>query len=93
MGAFIDECLAGVDGPSNRNFNTRWIGSLVAEAYRIPRPLRCVHLSFRRAARPRRVPTYEADSIPFMMEQAGGGPASTGRERILDLARIICTSP
>src|SRR6478736_711837 len=33
--AFIDECLAGVDGAANHNFNMRWIGSLVADAYRI----------------------------------------------------------
>ena len=33
--AFVDECLAGVEGPANHNFNMRWIGSLVAEAYRI----------------------------------------------------------
>ena len=33
--AFVDECLAGVDGLANHDFNMRWIGSLVAEAYRI----------------------------------------------------------
>ncbi|WP_245478027.1 class 1 fructose-bisphosphatase [Bradyrhizobium guangxiense] len=33
--AFIDECLAGVEGPANHDFNMRWVGSLVAEAYRI----------------------------------------------------------
>src|SRR4051795_566531 len=33
--AFVDECLAGVEGQANHNFNMRWVGSLVAEAYRI----------------------------------------------------------
>src|SRR5512139_393706 len=33
--AFIDECLAGTEGRANRDFNMRWIGSRVAEAYRI----------------------------------------------------------
>lgn len=33
--AFVDECLAGTEGPRGRNFNMRWIASLVAEAHRI----------------------------------------------------------
>lgn len=33
--AFVDECLAGTEGPRARNFNMRWIASLVAEAHRI----------------------------------------------------------
>lgn len=33
--AFVDECLAGTEGPRAKNFNMRWIASLVAEAHRI----------------------------------------------------------
>ncbi|MGA2794912.1 MAG: class 1 fructose-bisphosphatase, partial [Roseiarcus sp.] len=32
---YIDDCLNGAEGPRARDFNMRWIGSLVAEAYRI----------------------------------------------------------
>src|SRR5690606_33246911 len=28
---YVDDCLAGADGPRGENFNTRWIASLVAE--------------------------------------------------------------
>ncbi len=32
---FVEQCLAGADGPRQTNFNMRWIASLVAETYRI----------------------------------------------------------
>ncbi|MGV7213705.1 class 1 fructose-bisphosphatase [Bradyrhizobium sp. UFLA05-112] len=86
--SFVDECLAGVDGPANRNFNMRWVASLVAEAYRIL--TRGGVFLYPSDARPgygdgRLRLTYEAHPMAFIMEQAGGA-ASTGRERILDLA-------
>lgn len=86
--AFIDECLAGVEGPASRDFNMRWIGSLVAEAYRIL--TRGGVFLYPSDARPgygdgRLRLVYEAHPIAFIIEQAGGA-ASTGRERILDLA-------
>jgi len=85
--AFIDECLAGIDGPANRNFNMRWVGSLVAEAFRIL--ARGGVFLYPSDARPnygdgRLRLVYEAHPIAFIIEQAGG-VASTGRERILDL--------
>lgn len=33
--AFIDDMVAGSEGPRGRNFNMRWIASLVAETHRI----------------------------------------------------------
>ncbi|MGL9622888.1 class 1 fructose-bisphosphatase [Bradyrhizobium sp. U531] len=86
--AFVDECLAGTEGPANHNFNMRWIGSLVAEAYRIL--TRGGVFLYPSDARPgygdgRLRLVYEAHPMAFIMEQAGGA-ASTGRERILDLA-------
>jgi fructose-1,6-bisphosphatase I len=86
--AFIDQCVAGADGPSGKNFNMRWIASLVAEAYRIlirggvflyPSDAR------KNYAEGRLRLLYEAHPMAFIFEQAGGG-ASTGRERVLDLA-------
>jgi fructose-1,6-bisphosphatase I len=86
--AFIDQCVAGADGPSGKNFNMRWIASLVAEAYRIlirggvflyPSDARQNYAEGRLRL------LYEAHPMAFIFEQAGGG-ASTGRERVLDLA-------
>ncbi|MBR1090005.1 class 1 fructose-bisphosphatase [Bradyrhizobium manausense] len=88
MRAFVDECLAGIDGPANRNFNMRWIASLVAEAYRIL--TRGGVFLYPSDARPgygdgRLRLTYEAHPMAMIIEQAGGS-ASTGRERILELS-------
>ena len=85
--AFVDECLAGADGPASRDFNMRWIGSLVAEAYRIL--TRGGVFLYPSDARPgyghgRLRLVYEAHPMAFILEQANGA-ASTGRERILDL--------
>jgi fructose-1,6-bisphosphatase I len=86
--AFIDECLAGLDGPADRDFNMRWVASLVADAYRIL--TRGGVFLYPSDARPgygdgRLRLVYEAHPMAFIFEQAGGA-ASTGRERILDLA-------
>ena len=84
---FVDECLAGADGVRNKNFNMRWIASLVAEAYRIlirggvflyPSDARKGYENGRLRL------LYEAHPIAFIMEQAGGA-ASDGRRPILDL--------
>ena len=83
---YVDECLAGRAGPRGKDFNMRWIASLVAEAHRIlmrggvflyPRDLK-------QPERPGRLRLlYEANPIAFLIEQAGG-LASTGRSRILN---------
>lgn len=85
---FVEECLAGADGPRSKDFNMRWIGSLVAEAYRIL--TRGGVFLYPGDSRPgyadgRLRLLYECHPMAFIMEQAGGG-ASTGRERVLDLA-------
>ena len=84
--AYVDDCLAGAEGPRGRDFNMRWIASMVAEAHRIltrggvylyPADARRGYA----AGRLRLV--YEANPIGFLMEQAGGR-ASTGCAPILD---------
>jgi fructose-1,6-bisphosphatase I len=85
---FIEQCVAGADGPSGNNFNMRWIASLVAEAYRIliRGGVFLYPLDARQGyAEGRLRLLYEAHPIALIFEQAGGA-ASTGRERILDLA-------
>jgi fructose-1,6-bisphosphatase I len=84
---FVDECLAGADGPRSKDFNMRWIGSLVAEAYRILS--RGGVFLYPADSRPgygegRLRLLYEVHPMAFIMEQAGGA-ATTGRERILDI--------
>jgi len=84
---YVDECLAGKEGPRGKDFNTRWIASMVAEAHRIL--MRGGVFLYPRdnkdAARPGRLRLlYEANPIGFIMEQAGGR-ASTGREPVLQV--------
>jgi fructose-1,6-bisphosphatase I/sedoheptulose-1,7-bisphosphatase len=84
---YVDECLAGKTGPRGKDFNMRWIASMVAEAHRIlmrggvfmyPRDTKD-------ASKPGRLRLlYEANPIGFIMEQAGGR-ASTGREAMLQV--------
>lgn len=84
---YVNECLAGRSGPRGKDFNMRWIASLVAEAHRIlmrggvflyPRDTR----EPGRAGRLRLL--YEANPVSLLVEQAGG-LASTGRERLLQV--------
>lgn len=83
---YVDECLAGRSGPRGRDFNMRWIASLVADVHRIL--MRGgVYMYPRDAkdpARPGRLRLlYEANPVAFIVEQAGGA-ATTGRGRVLD---------
>jgi fructose-1,6-bisphosphatase I / sedoheptulose-1,7-bisphosphatase len=83
---YVDECLAGSSGPRDRDFNMRWIASLVAETHRIlmrggvflyPRDTKDPAKNGRLRL------LYEANPISFLVEQAGG-LASTGRHRLLE---------
>jgi fructose-1,6-bisphosphatase I/sedoheptulose-1,7-bisphosphatase len=84
---YVNECLAGKAGPRGRDFNMRWIASLVAETHRIlmrggvfmyPRDRK----DLSKAGRLRLL--YEANPIGFLIEQAGGR-ASTGHQPILEV--------
>ncbi len=85
--AYVDDCNAGVNGPRGRNFNTRWLASLVAEASRIlNRGGVFLYPADRRPGyehgRLRLV--YEANPIAMLIEEAGGA-ATDGVRRIRDL--------
>jgi fructose-1,6-bisphosphatase I len=85
---YIDDCLSGAEGPRERNFNMRWIASLVAEAFRIF--ARGGIFLYPRDDRPgyqhgRLRLVYEANPIALLVEQAGGA-ATNGEHRILDIA-------
>jgi fructose-1,6-bisphosphatase I/sedoheptulose-1,7-bisphosphatase len=88
VGRYVAECLAGESGPRGRDFNVRWIASLVAEAHRIlVRGGVFLHPRDRKdPANPGRSRLlHEANPIGFLVEQAGGR-ASTGRVPVLQVA-------
>ncbi len=84
---YIDECLEGKEGPRGKDFNMRWIASMVADVHRIltrggvfmyPWDKREPH-------KPGKLRLlYEANPMSWLIEQAGGA-ATNGKERILDL--------
>jgi fructose-1,6-bisphosphatase I / sedoheptulose-1,7-bisphosphatase len=85
---YVDECLAGKTGPRGKDFNMRWIASMVAEAHRIL--MRGGVFMYPRDTKDPGKPgrlrlLYEANPIGFVIEQAGGR-ASTGRQAVLDVA-------
>ena len=85
---YVAECLAGRSGVRGKDFNTRWVASLVAETHRIliRGGLCLVPKDNRDPARPGRLRLlYEANPIAMLIEQAGGA-ASTGRGRVLEVA-------
>jgi fructose-1,6-bisphosphatase I/sedoheptulose-1,7-bisphosphatase len=78
---YVDECLAGKTGARGKDFNMRWIASMVAEAHRIL--MRGGVFMYPRDTKDPSKPgrlrlLYEANPVGFIMEQAGGR-ASTGR--------------
>jgi fructose-1,6-bisphosphatase I / sedoheptulose-1,7-bisphosphatase len=82
---YVDECLAGKTGPRGKDFNMRWIASMVAEAHRIlmrggvflyPRDTKDPSKHGRLRL------LYEANPMGMIMEQAGGR-ASTGSVHML----------
>jgi fructose-1,6-bisphosphatase I len=84
---YVQECLAGSSGPRGKDFNMRWIASLVAEAFRILTRggVFLYPADSKDPAKPGRLRLmYEGNPISFLVEQAGG-KASTGRGRVLDV--------
>jgi len=83
--AYIDDCMAGADGPRGRNFNMRWVASLVAETHRIlMRGGVFLYPSDGRKGyeRGRLRHVYECAPIARLIVDAGGG-ATDGSEAIL----------
>jgi len=84
---YVTECQDGKSGERGKDFNMRWIASMVAEVHRIL--MRGGVFMYPRDTRDPEKPgrlrlMYEASPIGFLIEQAGGA-ASTGRQRILEL--------
>ena len=87
MRSYVDECVAGKAGGREKDFNMRWLASMVAEVYRVLMRggLFTYPIDEKIKSKGGRLRLmYEANPMGFIVEQAGG-VASTGRERILDI--------
>ncbi|MBT3766449.1 MAG: class 1 fructose-bisphosphatase [Rhodospirillaceae bacterium] len=84
---YVDECLAGETGPRGKNFNMRWVASMVADVHRILSRggifMYPMDSKIQKQGGKLRL-MYEANPMSFIVEQAGG-LASTGRQRIMDV--------
>ncbi|MEZ5464067.1 MAG: class 1 fructose-bisphosphatase [Lysobacteraceae bacterium] len=84
---YVEELQQGREGPRGKDFNMRWVASMVADVHRIltrggifmyPIDNKCRDKGGRLRL------LYEANPMSFIVEQAGGA-ASTGTQRILDV--------
>lgn len=88
MQDYVRDLLAGETGPRGKNFNMRWIASMVADVHRIltrggifiypwdkKDPTKAGKLRL----------MYEANPMSLLVEQAGGA-STNGRSRIMDMA-------
>ncbi|MBN2630932.1 MAG: class 1 fructose-bisphosphatase [Rhodobacteraceae bacterium] len=83
--AYVDDCVAGAEGPRGKNFNMRWIASLVAETHRIlARGGIFLYPADDRKGyeRGRLRLLYECGPIAMLITQAGGG-ATDGVDPVL----------
>ena len=84
---YIDECLAGREGPRGKDFNMRWVASMVADVHRILTRggIFLYPWDNREPDKPGKLRLmYEANPMAFIVEQAGGA-ATNGQQRILEL--------
>jgi fructose-1,6-bisphosphatase I len=84
---YIGDCLAGRDGPRGKDFNMRWVGSMVADVHRILSRggIFLYPWDAREPDKPGKLRLmYEANPMAFLVEQAGGA-ATDGHQRILDI--------
>jgi len=84
---YVDELLAGGTGPRGKEFNMRWIASMVADVHRILNRggIFMYPADAREPDKPGKLRLmYEANPMAFLVEQAGGA-ATNGHERILDI--------
>ncbi|HQM88387.1 MAG TPA: class 1 fructose-bisphosphatase [Methylotenera sp.] len=84
---YVENCQAGITGPRGKDFNMRWVASMVADVHRIlirggvylyPKDTKLP------AKEGRLRLLYEVNPMSMLVEQAGG-KSSTGRQRMLDV--------
>ncbi len=84
---YVNECLAGQEGPRSKDFNMRWIASMVADVHRILNRGGVFMYPWdkREPDKPGKLRLmYEANPMSWLVEQAGGA-ATDGHQRILDI--------
>jgi fructose-1,6-bisphosphatase I len=84
---YIAECLAGKTGPRGKDFNMRWVASMVADVHRILRRggVFLYPWDKREPDRPGKLRLmYEANPMSLIVERAGGA-AHDGMQAILDV--------
>ncbi|MBN9694410.1 MAG: class 1 fructose-bisphosphatase [Zoogloea sp.] len=87
---YVSELKAGAEGPRGRDFNTRWVASMVADVHRILTRggIFMYPLDSKMKDKGGKLRLmYEANPMAMIVEAAGGA-ASTGRERILDVKPV-----
>jgi fructose-1,6-bisphosphatase I len=90
MKRYVDEMLQGKEGPRGKDFNMRWVASMVADVHRILTRggVFIYPLDSKIKAQGGKLRLlYEANPMALLVEQAGGA-ASTGRERMLDVQPV-----
>ncbi|HEY0269192.1 MAG TPA: class 1 fructose-bisphosphatase [Methyloradius sp.] len=87
MQRYVGECLQGIEGVRKKDFNMRWVASMVAEVHRILVRggvfMYPTDSKIKKQGGKLRL-LYEANPMSFIAEQAGGA-SSTAYERILDI--------
>jgi len=84
---YVDECLAGTEGVRGKNFNMRWIASMVADVHRILTRGGVFMYPWdkREPNKPGKLRLmYEANPMSWLVEQAGGA-STNGLKPILDI--------
>jgi fructose-1,6-bisphosphatase I len=82
---YVKECMQGVDGVRAKDFNMRWVASMVAEVYRVLTRggIFMYPIDNKPTTNGGKLRLmYEASPMSFIVEQAGG-VSSTGYERIM----------
>ena len=84
---YINECLQGKDGARGKDFNMRWVGSMVADVHRILTRggIFMYPWDKREPDKPGKLRLmYEANPMSWLIEQAGGA-STDGKQRIMEI--------
>ena len=84
---YIEDCLAGKAGVRGKDFNMRWVASMVADVHRILTRGGVFMYPWdqREPNKPGKLRLmYEANPMAWLVEQAGGA-ATNGQQRIMDI--------
>lgn len=87
MQHYIDDLIAGENGPRAKPFNMRWLGAMVGDVHRVLTRggIFAYPSDSKNASQPNKLRLmYEANPMSFLVEQAGGMSVS-GNSRIMEI--------